>query len=337
MALKKSFKSAAKNAVNKSKSSSSSKSKNSLSTTRNPFTTVGFQTSQPQSGNPFGGAFGGVSSPPVKKTTTGKFAALPKASSTSSPSSGGGYRSSYGGGGGSSGGGSASSGPTDEERKAAKNQTAIASQHVRDVQNQLNRQLANYDLADQQNRALANTQYGQNSRKSSEDRFEAQRGLQQAARGLLGSMGNAMNGSATGNLMTMLGERNDQENNMNLSQLQVNQDQVSNTLNDSLNQNVVARRDAMQSAEKAIRDIESDWRANMNNINPELYPGSSGPVGGNKALASSTVWKPDKAKQNLAQLSGYIMPDQTIRAQPTRNKVSGNNYFAQLMNRFNGR
>lgn len=245
-----------------------------------------------------------------------------------------GYRSGSGSSGG--GGGSASSGPTDAEKKAAANQTAIAKQNVRDVQAQLARQLANYDLADSQNKALWQTQLKQNSRKTSEDRFEAQRDLQSAALGLLASMGLAMNGSATGNFMNMMRTRNDKDNNTFWAQHQVNQDQATNTYNDSLNQNVVARRDAMQSAEKAIRDITADWMANMNNINPELYKAQTS-VGGDKSLAPSTAWNANKAKQNTAQLSGYVMPDQALRSIPARNTMRGNDYFAQLMNRFNGR
>lgn len=251
---------------------------------------------------------------------------------------------------------------TDRERTASENQTAISKQNVRDVQNQLARQLSNYDFADAQNRALANTQLKQNSRKTSADRFEAQRDLQAATLGLLGSMGTAMNGSTTGNLMSMLRSRNDKENNTYWAQHQTNQDQVENAYQDSLNQNNVARRDAMQSAEKAIRDIEGDWRANMNNINPNLFPGGSGSVGGDDpSLSSSRPWDDNvnKVKQNNAQMSGYVIPDNRgaggtpigaaartnqMNTGTTRNQVRGgaNNtvggdYFSQMMNRFNGR
>lgn len=240
---------------------------------------------------------------------------------------------------------------TDRERQAAANQTAISSQNVRDVQNQLNRQLANYDFADAQNRALADTQLKQNSRKTSADRFEAQRDLQAATLGLLGSMGSAMNGSSTGNLMRMLESRNDKENNTYWAQHQVNQDSVENTYQDSLNQNRVARRDAMQSAEKSIRDIESDWAANLNNINPNLF--QQGAVGGNEnELSSRTAWDENRSQQNNAQLSGYTIPDNmsanrtpTGARQPTdamnvgttRNQLGSNDYFSRMMNRFNGR
>lgn len=228
---------------------------------------------------------------------------------------------------------------TAQERQAAANQTAISKRNVKDVQNQLKRQLATYDFADAQNRALADTQLAQSSRKTSEDRFEAQRDLQAATLGLLGSMGSAMNGSTTGNLMQMLRSRNDKDNSTYWAQLQENQDAVENAYDDSLNQNNVARRDAMQSAEKAIRDITSDWRSYLANISPDLFPGTSTPVGKDSSLASTTAWQPSKVRRNNATMSGYVMPDQQMRMDmtPTRNQVGGGDYFASLMNRFNGR
>lgn len=234
---------------------------------------------------------------------------------------------------------------TDRERTAAEHQKEISSRNVKDVLHQLSRQLSNYDFADRQNRALADTQLKQNSRKNSEDRFEAQRDLQSSALGLMGSLGSGMNGSNTGNLMRMLESRNDKDNNTFWSQHQVNQDQVENNYNDSLNQNNVSRRDAMQNAEKSIRDIEADYASNLNNINPNLFK-KPGRIGDDDSLSSLKAWDESKAKQNNAQISGYIRPDlrgntvtQTgnLGAVPQRNRLGGNDYFSQLMNRFNGR
>lgn len=232
---------------------------------------------------------------------------------------------------------------TDRERKAGENQTTLSKQNVKDVQNQLARQLANYDFADKQNKALRDAQLAQNSHKTSADRFEAQRDLQNSALGLLGSMGSAMNGSTTGNFMRMLENRNDKENSTYWAQHRVNQDAVENSYQDSLNQNRVARRDAMQSAEKAIRDIEREWSANLNNINPNLFKMYQ--VGGDKSLGSETAWQPDKAKENLAKASGYVQPDMSSGDYPAinvdlvsnRNRMQGGDYFSRLMNRFNGR
>lgn len=223
---------------------------------------------------------------------------------------------------------------TDRERKAAENQIDLAKKNADDVRNQVSKQLETYDYANRQNRSLADVQLKQNSRKNSADRFEAQRDLQNATLGLLGSMGNAMNGSSTGNLMRMLENRNDKDNNTYWAQHQVNQDTVENSYQDSYNQNQVAKRDAVTSAEKAIRDIESDLSANLNNINPNLY---TKPGTGDADLNSGSVWN-DNAnglQQANARISGYVMPDNRNGAQ--RNQLRQGDYFSRLVNRFNGR
>lgn len=220
---------------------------------------------------------------------------------------------------------------TDREQTAANNQTTLAKQNADDIRNQLSKQLETYDFANRQNRNLADVQLKQNSRATSADRFEAQRDLQNATTALLGSMGNAMNGSATGNLMQMLSNRNDKENNTYWNQLQKNNDSVENSYQDSYNQNQVAKRDAITSAEKSIRDIESDLSANLNNINPNLFvqPGSD-----DADLDSGSVWRDNQVDENNAKVSGYVMPDN--RKGTTRNQLQGNDYFSKQMNKFNG-
>lgn len=222
---------------------------------------------------------------------------------------------------------------TDRERTAASNQLEIGKQNADDIRNQLNKQLETYDFANRQNRALADTELKQNSRKSSADRFEAQRDLQNATTGLLGSMNQAMNGSSVGNLMQMLDSRNDKDNNTYWAQLQTNNDAVENSYNESFNQNQVAKRDAITSAEKSIRDIEGDLAANLNNINPNLY---TKPGTGDVDLDSGSVWNnAGNIAENNAQISGYVMPDNRKGAEA--NTLKTNDYYSKLVNRFNGR
>lgn len=226
---------------------------------------------------------------------------------------------------------------TDRERNAAKNQKAISNRNAAAVTNQLARQLANYDMANTQNRSLANVELKQNQRKSEADRFEAQRNLQNAAIGLLGSMNAAMNGSSIGNTMRMLENRNDADNQTFWTQHQANQDAVENAYQESFNQNQVAKNDAAASAEKAIRDIEDDLAANLNNINPNLYvaPGT-----GDARLNATQAYTNNSVQANNAKLSGYLMPDNSVqaaRAITPRNRLQGNDYYSRLINGFNGR
>ncbi len=226
---------------------------------------------------------------------------------------------------------------TEREELAADRQKEIARFNEQAIRNQLNRQIGNYDFANRQNRKLADLQLKQNQRKTESDRFEAQRNLQNATVGLLGSMNQAMNGSSVGNLMRMLENRNDADNNTYWTQHQVNQDTVNNAYEESVNQNQVSKLDAAQAAEKGIRDIESDLAANLSNINPNLYvaPGT-----GDARLNSETAWNDRHIYENNPKLSGYIMPDNSVQAARSiagRNTLRGGDYYSKLINSLNRR
>lgn len=259
--------------------------------------------------------------------------------------------------GGSSGSGSSGSGSsysyndgdiTDRERLAAQNQQALASYNADTVRNQLAQQLANYDMADKQNRRLADVQRIQNSRRTEADRFEAMRDLQNASLGLFGLMNQAMNGSTVGNVMRMLENRNDKDNMNYWTQLQQNQNAVENAYDESVNQNNLARNEAISTAEATLRGMEADLAANLNNINPNLYvaPGTAGTTNEDGTstdgtdLGSAGLYDAQRVAANNARLSGYLMPDNSVnnaRRLAARNRLNGSNYFNRLVNGFNGR
>lgn len=178
---------------------------------------------------------------------------------------------------------------SEREEKAAENQKEIAKYNASATKNQLNQQLKNYDFANAQNRRLADVELAQNSRKTESDRFEAARDLQNAALGLLGSMGNqAMNSSSINNFNYMLENRNDKDNNTYWTQHQVNQDAVNNAYDESANQNQVAKNDAVINTEKALKDMQADLSTNISNINPNLYVAPGKTTGGKYNLVPST-------------------------------------------------
>lgn len=239
---------------------------------------------------------------------------------------------------------------TDRERLAADRQKEISRFNADAVKNQLARQMASYDTANAQNRALADTQIGQARRKAEDDRFLANRNLQNSALSLLGSLGSGLNGSSTGNLMRMLENRNDSDNVTYWGQLQQDRDQVENAYQEAFNQNNMAKLDAATNAEKALRDIEADLSANLSNINPNLYqqPGID-----DARFYSDVTYNENVPQPNLVNLmnylpptisgrnrSGYIMPDnsmQEARQNHPRNRVRRGGYFGSLVNGFNQR
>ena len=224
---------------------------------------------------------------------------------------------------------------TPREKLAASRQKDIAKRNVSAIKNQLNRQISNYNMANEQNKAFRDVQFNQVGRKNETDRFQAQRDLQNAALGLFGSMNQAMNGSTIGNAMKMLENRNDSENTTYWQQLMDNRNTIGNAYQESYNQNQVAKNDAIANAEKAIRDVEDNLAANLANNNPNLYvaPGT-----GAAKFNATELYDNKKVEPSLAKLSGYIMPanaEQNVRGK--RNTLRRNDYYSQLINRFNGR
>lgn len=228
---------------------------------------------------------------------------------------------------------------TDREKLAAKRQKALAKYNANSVANQLDQQIYTYDVADTQNKALRDLQLKQSGRKGEADRFEAQRQLQNAALGLFSSAGpTAMNSSTTGNMMSMLRNRNDSDNVTYWQQQQENNNAINNAYNESYAQNQLARRDAAVNATKALRDIQGDLAANLSNINPNLYEAPGKDADMKAILDNIAAIRKGYTKANAYQptISGYPVPanaEQNILNQ--RNRLGRNDYFSRLVNSYN--
>ena len=223
---------------------------------------------------------------------------------------------------------------TDEQRQAANNLTSIANYNAQSTKNQLAQQLENYDLADKQNRALADTEKNQSSKLAAADRFAQNKKLQNATRGLLGTVGSGLYGSTLYNIMDMLRNRQDLDSQATLNTLQQNWDTAENAYNESANSNVLSRNDAATNAEYALRGIQSDTAAQLNNINPDLFVA---PGEGDTNVGADGTAADNKHEANLARMSGYIMPSKNQIEQQTKPRsVTKNSYFNKLMNGYRG-
>lgn len=223
---------------------------------------------------------------------------------------------------------------TDEQRQAANNLTTIANYNAQSTKNQLAQQLENYDLADKQNRALADTEKNQSSKSAAADRFAQNKKLQNATRGLLGTVGSGLYGSTLYNIMDMLRNRQNLDSQATLNTLQQNWDTAENAYNESANANVLSRNDAATNAEYALRGIQSDTAAQLNNINPDLFVA---PGEGDTNVGADGTAADNKHKANLARMSGYIMPSKNQIEQQTKPRsVTKNSYFNKLMNGYRG-
>lgn len=224
--------------------------------------------------------------------------------------------------------------PTTDEKNAARRAEYIAKRNKRSVDLNLGWMNDLYDASDKQNKALLNTEKTQNRQKTEADRFQAQRSLQNAARGLMNTVGQGLNSSATGNIANMIRDQQDSDNVDYWTTLKQNQNTVKNAYQEALNQNYLSRREAGIKAQIAKRDIESNLAASLQNIHPKLYkkPTSSGKYGSlstQKDNTSDAKSKKSEADRRVRS-SGYVS---NAYDQPTTNTngTALNDYFSRLL------
>ena len=224
--------------------------------------------------------------------------------------------------------------PTTDEKNAASRAKEIAEWNKQSVDLNLDWMNSLYDASDKQNKALLDTEKTQNRQKTEADRFQAQRSLQNAARGLVNAVGQGLNSSATGNIANMVRDQQDSDNVDYWTTLRQNQNTVENAYQEALNQNYLSRREAGINAQIAKRDIESNLAASLQNIHPDLYesPNNNGTYGSKNTQSNNT----DAANQkktnadNRARSSGYVS---NASGQPTTNTNGSalNDYFSRLL------
>ena len=232
------------------------------------------------------------------------------------------------------GGGSSGSAITAAQRTAAGNLNTLGKFNADSTKEQLARALANFDLADRQNRASAEIQRKQGSRKGAADRFAQARRFQQTTQGLLGAAGNSMQGSGLWSILDMLRARSDTDSGEFFSTLAQNRDAIQNALDEALSANVLARNEAASTAEFGLRGIEADTAAQLNNINPKLFktPGLGGVTYGSKNYAASK-----SSPAHKATLAGYLTPASQASRRPGAQPASGSSYFDSLLSGYNRR
>lgn len=222
----------------------------------------------------------------------------------------------------------ADTGPTADQKKQAANLLAIAQYNAQSVRDQFNRAAANIELSNQQNRALAATQKKQNSASTANDRFAQFLKLQSSSADVIGSAGNALQGSQAGNLAGMLRRRNNMDTSETLNTLTINQNAVMNALYEALSQNAISLNEAASLAENMLRGIESDTAAQLNTINQKLYvaPGT-----GKANLGASGFAAPKQVPASKPESSGYLSLPPTSSYTPATPANTGSSYFDQLM------
>ena len=236
------------------------------------------------------------------------------------------------GGGGSSGGGSGSS-VSSSQRKALANAANVAKYNARTLTDQYKAKIAGFDLAEKQAKRQAKVQKQQNSRTAASDRFAQLQRTQSSASALTNKAGNALQGSQAYGMFDMLSKRNNMDNSESWNTLRENQDSVTNSLNETLNANNVARNEAAWLTEAELRKLEADMAAQSNNINPKLY---AKPGKGAANFKSKNFAKKRQNKARKISLSGYMTNPPQLTRNNTEATNTGSSYFDQLTGGYGG-
>lgn len=235
---------------------------------------------------------------------------------------------------------------TDEQQTAADRTRKIADWNRGTVNWSLDQSNKLFDTADKQNALLADKEYIQNRQKTESDRFQAQRSLQNAARGLYNTVGSGLNGSAAGNIANLTMGQQDADNVDYWDTLRQNNNVVDNAYQESVNQNYLNRLSAAADAEARKADIEADTAAALNNINQDLYVSpwtlmKDDNVSGGSTVGSQGTYdraaasaKKDNTAQNARQSqSGYITSGDPLKTTGRYSQPSTalNDYFSRLL------
>lgn len=181
---------------------------------------------------------------------------------------GGGRRGGGYGYGGSGGGGS--SGPTAEQKEAGANLGGVAGFNAGTVLGTYDNTMDMYDVSDQQNKNLRDTQIKQARRKSGTDWFRQYKDLQTVTDNILDAAGKALLGSFSYDLNDLIADEDDAIDAETLETMRDNINSIDNSYFESLASLNNSRNDMAVNTEQALRELGADYVAQLNNIHPDL-------------------------------------------------------------------
>lgn len=238
---------------------------------------------------------------------------------------------------------------TDKEKTAASRVNRIADWNKESANIGLEWNNALFDAADAQNKALLDTQERQYRQKADADRFQAQRNLLNATRGLNNTVGNGLAGSAAFNIANLAAGQQDANNVDYWTTLKQNLNTADNAYQESLNQNYINRAKEAIDTELAKRDIEGNQSASLNNISQDLWVDPSSHAGysakthgyttGSYTTRENALAQADEKKKeadNRLPLSTYTTSDPTNTIATRANngtRTQLNDYFSRLLRR----
>lgn len=192
---------------------------------------------------------------------------------------------SYGG-----GGGYGISAPSDTDKKAGKLLSSITNENAKIIKDTYDGQMKVYDIADQMSNYLAVRRRCQARRKAGQEWYTEQQKLHSATMQLARVASNALNSSLTHDFREMLARVDDQADAEVLKNMRENLQDIEIDLAEALMANINNRNDLAVNTEQQLRQLFTDWLAQLINIHPDLLTDPDfAPTGGVIIDSDATV------------------------------------------------
>lgn len=173
---------------------------------------------------------------------------------------------SYGGGGGYG----VSSSPSDTDKKAGKLLSAVVNENAEIIRDTYDAHMQVYDIADEMSNFLAVQRRCQARRKAGNEWYLEQQKLHSAAMQLADVAANALNSSLTHDFREMLSRVDDQADAEVLKNMRENLQDINIDLAEALMATINSRNDLSANTEQQLRQLFTDWLAQLINIHPDL-------------------------------------------------------------------
>lgn len=171
---------------------------------------------------------------------------------------------------GSYGSGAGSAGPTENQKEAGKNLGAIVGGNADTLRDYYDDMMSVYDTADEMNLNLLNKQQADSKAQLGSDWFRQHMKLQRVTSALNDRSGNALNGSYLADYRDLIAAADDNIDSETLDTMRENANNLNNSYFETLAQNINNRNEAALDTEQGLRELYSDYLAQLNNIHPDL-------------------------------------------------------------------
>lgn len=222
------------------------------------------------------------------------------------------------------GGGYGISTPSDNDKEAAKLLSAVVNENADIIKDTYDAMMVTYDIADQMSRYLAAMRSCQARRKAGQEWYMQQQKLQSATMQLTDVAANALNSSLYYDFREMLSRADDMADTEVLKTMRENLQDINISLAEALMATINSRNDLAANTEQQLRQLMTDWLAQVVNIHPDLLADPSVSPTGSTIIDADAAVPADVNEPSWIDYTEWfeqhdepaIQPDDTPIARP---------------------